>query len=46
LEAQKLSIVQLADWGRYRAAAMRAAGLPGAKEHPLFADLPQFPPRL
>ncbi len=46
LEAQKLSIVQLADWDRYRAAAMRAAGIPGAKEHPLFAELPQFPPEL
>jgi 4-hydroxybutyryl-CoA dehydratase/vinylacetyl-CoA-Delta-isomerase len=46
LEAQKLSIVQLAEFDRYRAAAMRAAGIESAKKHPLFADLPQFPPDL
>jgi 4-hydroxybutyryl-CoA dehydratase/vinylacetyl-CoA-Delta-isomerase len=46
LEAQKLSILQLADFGRYRAAAMRAAGIPGAEKHPLFEDLPKFPPGL
>ena len=46
LEAQKMSILQLADWGRYRAAAMRAAGIPGAEKHPVFAELPQFPPDL
>lgn len=46
LEAQKLSIVQLADWGRYKAAAMRAAGITGGGENPLFDDLPQFPPAL
>ena len=46
LEAQKLSIIQLADWGRYKAAAMRAAGISGAEENPLFAELPHFPPEL
>jgi len=46
LEAQKLSIVQLADWGRYKAAAMRAVGNADAKMHPVFAELPQFPPAL
>ena len=46
LEAQKLSILQLADFPRYRASAMRAAGIAEAKKHPLFAELPQFPPRL
>jgi 4-hydroxybutyryl-CoA dehydratase/vinylacetyl-CoA-Delta-isomerase len=46
LEAQKLSIVQLADWGRYKAAALRAAGIAEAKKNPLFADLPHFPPDL
>ena len=46
LEAQKMSILQLADFGRYRAAAMRAAGIPAASEHPLFAELPKFPPNL
>jgi 4-hydroxybutyryl-CoA dehydratase/vinylacetyl-CoA-Delta-isomerase len=46
LEAQKLSILQLADFGRYKAAAMRAAGIPGAESHPVFSELPKFPPEL
>jgi len=46
LEAQKLSILQFADWPRYKAAAMRAARIKGAEEHPLFAELPEFPPKL
>jgi 4-hydroxybutyryl-CoA dehydratase/vinylacetyl-CoA-Delta-isomerase len=46
LEAQKMSILQLADFGRYRAAALRAAGVAEPKTHPLFADLPKFPPGL
>ena len=46
LEAQKMSILQLADWGRYTAAAKRAAGIPGAEKHPVFAELPEFPPKL
>ena len=33
-------------WGRYTAAAMRAAGIPGAEKHPVFAELPEFPPAL
>ncbi|MCL5734809.1 MAG: hypothetical protein M1274_04340 [Actinobacteria bacterium] len=46
LEAQKLSILQLADWSRYRAAATRAAGIVPATAHPLFVELPKFPPEL
>jgi 4-hydroxybutyryl-CoA dehydratase/vinylacetyl-CoA-Delta-isomerase len=46
LEAQKLSIYALADFDRYKAAAMRAARLENAKVHPLFEDLPTFPPNL
>jgi len=46
LEAQKLSILQLAEFDRYKAAAMRASQVKNKKEHPLFADLPQFPPKL
>ncbi len=46
LEAQKLSIAELADWARYRAAALRAARIPGSESHPLFAELPLFPPQL
>jgi 4-hydroxybutyryl-CoA dehydratase / vinylacetyl-CoA-Delta-isomerase len=46
LEAQKLSILQLAEFDRYRAAAMRAAQIRNKKQHPLFANLPEFPPKL
>jgi len=46
LEAQKLSILLLADFPRYKAAAMRAARIKNGKEHPLFAALPEFPPKL
>jgi 4-hydroxybutyryl-CoA dehydratase/vinylacetyl-CoA-Delta-isomerase len=46
LEAQKLSVLQLADFDRYKAAAMRAAQVENKKGHPLFADLPKFPPKL
>ena len=46
LEAQKLSILLLADFDRYKAAAKRAAQIKNTKEHPLFADLPKFPPNL
>jgi len=46
LEAQKMSILQMADWGRYTAAAKRAAGIPGAEKNPVFADMPPYPPKL
>lgn len=46
LEAQKMSILQLADFDRYKAAARRAAGLENRKGHPLFDQLPTFPPSL
>jgi 4-hydroxybutyryl-CoA dehydratase/vinylacetyl-CoA-Delta-isomerase len=46
LEAQKLSILVLADFERYKAAAMRAARIENAKPHPLFDGLPSFPPNL
>jgi 4-hydroxybutyryl-CoA dehydratase / vinylacetyl-CoA-Delta-isomerase len=46
LEAQKMSILQMADWGRYTAAAKRAAGIPGAEKNAIFADLPAYPPKL
>jgi 4-hydroxybutyryl-CoA dehydratase/vinylacetyl-CoA-Delta-isomerase len=46
LEAQKLSILQLAEFDRYKAAAMRAAQINNRKGHALFDDLPQFPPKL
>ena len=46
LEAQKLSIMLLGDFDRYKAAAMRAAQIKNKKGHPLFDTLPQFPPKL
>jgi 4-hydroxybutyryl-CoA dehydratase/vinylacetyl-CoA-Delta-isomerase len=46
LEAQKLSILTLADFERYRAAALRAARVENPRKHPLFQDLPAFPPAL
>ena len=46
LEAQKLSILQLADFERYKAAALRAARIDNKKGHPLFAGMTQFPPKL
>jgi 4-hydroxybutyryl-CoA dehydratase/vinylacetyl-CoA-Delta-isomerase len=46
LEAQKVSILQEADFDRYKAAAMRAARIENRKDHPLFSTLPVFPPEL
>jgi 4-hydroxybutyryl-CoA dehydratase/vinylacetyl-CoA-Delta-isomerase len=46
LEAQKLSVLQLADFDRYKAAAKRAARVENSKGHPLFDNLPVFPPNL
>ena len=46
LEAQKLSILTLADFERYKAAARRAARVKNGKPHALFEDLPAFPPDL
>lgn len=46
LEAQKLSILVLADFDRYKAAALRAARVENAKPHPLFESLPSFPAKL
>jgi len=46
LEAQKLSILALADFDRYKAAAKRAARVENKKGHPIFNGLPAFPPSL
>jgi 4-hydroxybutyryl-CoA dehydratase/vinylacetyl-CoA-Delta-isomerase len=46
LEAQKLSILALGDFDRYKAAAKRAARIEGGTGHPLFDTLPEFPPKL
>ncbi len=44
LAAQKLSIYALADFDRYKAAAKRAAGVEDGTHHPIFSNLPAFPP--
>jgi len=46
LEAQKLSILALADFDRYKAAAKRAARIADSKGHPAYVQLPEFPPHL
>lgn len=46
LEAQKLSILALADFDRYKAAAKRAAQIDDGSKHPIFDALPKFPPSL
>jgi 4-hydroxybutyryl-CoA dehydratase/vinylacetyl-CoA-Delta-isomerase len=46
MEAQKLSIINLADFERYKAAAKRAAGIKDGTEHPVFSQLPHFPPKI
>ena len=46
LEAQKLSILALADFNRYKAAAKRAATVENGNSHPIFDGLPGFPPSL
>jgi 4-hydroxybutyryl-CoA dehydratase/vinylacetyl-CoA-Delta-isomerase len=44
LAAQRLSIYTLADFERYKAAAKRAARIKDGTEHPIFSQLPEFPP--
>ena len=46
LAAQKLSILTMGDFDRYKAAALRAAGINNPKGHEIFDALPQFPPKL
>jgi 4-hydroxybutyryl-CoA dehydratase/vinylacetyl-CoA-Delta-isomerase len=46
LAAQKLSIFTLADSERYKAAAKRVARIDDGTEHPIYSQLPEFPPRI
>jgi 4-hydroxybutyryl-CoA dehydratase/vinylacetyl-CoA-Delta-isomerase len=46
LAAQKMSVYILADFERYKAAARRAARIKDGTKHPIFDQLPEFPPRL
>lgn len=45
MAAQRISILAMADFERYKTAARRAARISDGKEHPLFAELPKFPPK-
>ena len=44
LQAQKMSILTMADFGRYKAAAKRAARIQDGTTHPEFERMPAFPP--
>lgn len=46
MAAQKLSIYELADFQKYKAAAKRAARIKDEKDHPQYSPLPEFPPKL
>ena len=46
LAAQRLSIYALADFERYKAAAKRVARIEDGTEHPIFSQLPEFPPKI
>jgi 4-hydroxybutyryl-CoA dehydratase/vinylacetyl-CoA-Delta-isomerase len=46
LAAQMLSVYVLADFERYKAAAKRAARIRDGTKHPIFDQLPEFPPNL
>ena len=46
LAAQKMAFYFNADWERYKAAAKRAARIPGWEKHPYFGSLPDFPPEV
>lgn len=44
LAAQRLAVLTLADFDRYKTAAKRAARISTGSENPIFRDLPPFPP--
>jgi 4-hydroxybutyryl-CoA dehydratase/vinylacetyl-CoA-Delta-isomerase len=43
LAAQRMFVNAGADWGKYKAAAKRAAGIPGWEEDPTYGTLPDYP---
>jgi 4-hydroxybutyryl-CoA dehydratase/vinylacetyl-CoA-Delta-isomerase len=43
LATQLLSVYALGDWGKFKAAARRAARIEDGTEHPIFSKLPRFP---
>ena len=46
LATQRMSVLALADLKRYKAAARRVARIKVEDEHPLYRDLPEYPPRI
>jgi hypothetical protein len=46
LAAQRASVLAMADFARYKAAANRAARIKDGSKHPIFDQLPEFPPKL
>ena len=46
LATQRMSVMALADLERYKAAARRVARIKLDDEHPLYRDLPDYPPKL
>lgn len=46
LAAQRLSILELADFDRYKAAAKRAARIADGSYDAIYSELPEFPPRV
>jgi 4-hydroxybutyryl-CoA dehydratase/vinylacetyl-CoA-Delta-isomerase len=46
LAAQKLSIHALADYDRYKAAVKRVARIDDGTKHPIYGDLPVYPPEI
>ncbi len=45
LAAQRMALYTGGNWERYKAAAKRATGIPGWEKHPLFKNLPEYPPK-
>ncbi len=46
LATQRMSVLALADLDRYKAAARRVARIKVEDEHPLYRDLPDYPPKI
>ncbi|MBL7102313.1 MAG: hypothetical protein ISS60_06105, partial [Desulfobacteraceae bacterium] len=43
LAAQRMFVYAGADWGKYKAAAKRAAGISGWENDPVYGSLPDYP---
>ena len=43
--AQKIALYGSANWDLYKAAARKECEIPGWEKHPVFKDLPEYPPK-